>query len=382
MHFLLLQDRTITILDLEVVHRKLALVGSPVPLLLPTSFGIPIGSSTSQTSRITKESDVYSSQALDTPIPMPTTVIPFKALNSNYKKWSVQGCVLAKTPIHEYTNQCRLGKLFGFDLLDCCGEEIYVSAFNNFVDTFYSLVEIGTVYTISNGTIKTSSPSYNHLNNHLEIVLSSTSAIHPCLSEFPSIPLHSFHFKTINDLQILPSNSIVDLIGLVSSVSPASTIRKKDDSETSRRTICLRDTSCFSIDVTLWGHHCHTEGSQLASLYSFEPPLVLAIKGGRLMDYSGKNVGGVPSSFVLINPDIEATHLLQTWYTDYGFRAASPSLNRKYIGSMSRTHPSKTIFALQSMQPSGSLYVLPLLELTWTNSTSLHALSLLMAFNA
>ena len=86
---------------------------------------------------------------------MPTTVIPFKALNPNYKKWCIQGRVLAKTPIHEYTNQRGPGKLFGFDLIDCSGEEIHVSAFNNFVDTFYSLVEIGTVYTISNGTIKT-----------------------------------------------------------------------------------------------------------------------------------------------------------------------------------------------------------------------------------
>ena len=112
---------------------------------------------------------------------------------------------------------------------------------------------------------------------------------------------------------------MVDLIGLVSSVSPASTIQKKDDSETSRRTVCLGDTSCFRIDVTLWGHHCHIEGSHVASLYSSDPPPVLAIKGARLTDYNGKTIGSVPSSIVLINPNIEVTHLLQTWYTDHGF---------------------------------------------------------------
>ena len=128
---------------------------------------------------------------------------------------------------------------------------------------------------------------------------------------------------------------MVDLIGLVSSVSHASTIRKKDGSETSRITVCLRDTSYFSIDVTLWGHHCHTEGSHVASLYSFDPPPVLPIKGGRLTYYNGKTIGSVPSSTILINPDIEATHCLQKWYTDHGFHTASPSLSRKYIGSMS-----------------------------------------------
>ena len=128
---------------------------------------------------------------------------------------------------------------------------------------------------------------------------------------------------------------MVDLIGLVSSILPASTIRKKDGFGTSRRTVFLRDTSCFSIDVTLCSHHCHTKGSHVASLYSSDPPPVLAIKGVRLTDYNGKTIESVPSSTILINPDIEETHRLQKWYTDHGFHTASPSLSRKYIGSMS-----------------------------------------------
>ena len=158
---------------------------------------------------------------------MPPAIIPFTALNPNHKKWSIQGRVIAKTRIHEYTNQKGPGKLFGFDLLDCSAEEIHVSAFNNFVDSFYSQIEIGTVYTVSNGTIKTTNPAYNHLNNHLEIVLSSTLTIQPCLHAIPSIPVHSFHFKTIDGLQMKPLNSMVDLIGMVISISPASMIKKK-----------------------------------------------------------------------------------------------------------------------------------------------------------
>ena len=211
---------------------------------------------------------------------MSTIVIPFKALNPNYKKCSIQGRVFVKKTIHEYTNQWGPEKLFGFDLLYCSGEEIHVYAFKKFVDSFYALVEIGTLYIVSNGTIKTSNPSYNHLNNHLQIILSSTSTIHPYLDGFPSIRLHSFHFKTINDFQILPSNSMVDLIGMVISVFPASTIWKKRGSQTSSRTIFLKDTSCLSIDDTLWVHHCHNEGSHLASLYSSDPPPILAIKRG------------------------------------------------------------------------------------------------------
>ena len=114
---------------------------------------------------------------------MSTIVIPFKALNPNYKKWSIQGRVFVKKTIHEYTNQWGPEKLFGFDLLDCYGEEIHVYAFKKFVDSFYALVEIGTLYIVSNGTIKTSNPSYDHLNNCLDIILSFL-VNHPPLSRW------------------------------------------------------------------------------------------------------------------------------------------------------------------------------------------------------
>ena len=164
------------------------------------------------------------------------------------------------------------------------------------------------------------------------------STIQPFLHEFPLISVHSFHFKTIDDLQATPLNSMVDLIGMVISISPASTIRKKYVSETSRRTVSLRDTSCFSIDVTLWGHHCHTEGSKLASLYSFDPPPVLAIKSARLIDFSGRTLRSVPITTLLINPYIDPTHILKKRFNESGFCAASPSLNQKFTYSVSWTN--------------------------------------------
>ena len=123
-------------LTLEVLHRKLDLIGSPLPLVLPTIFGLPTSSSNSQTIGLTQEIDNHSCQTSTTPISMPTIVIPFKALNPNYKKWSILDHIVLKTNIHEYTNQRGLVKLFDFDLLDCSGEEIHVSTFNNFFDSF------------------------------------------------------------------------------------------------------------------------------------------------------------------------------------------------------------------------------------------------------
>ena len=124
---------------------------------------------------------------------MPPTIVLITTLNPNHKEWSIQGLVIAKTNIHEYTNQKGLGKLFGFDLLDCSGEEIHVYSFNKFFYSFFSQIEIGTVYTVSNGTIKATNPTYNHLKNHLEIILSYTLTIQSCVHAFHSIPINSFH---------------------------------------------------------------------------------------------------------------------------------------------------------------------------------------------
>ena len=116
----------------------------------------------------------------------------------------------------------------------------------------YDQIHIGIVYIVSNGTVKASNPIFNHLKSHNEIFLGSSSTIQPYLNEYPLIPYFCFNFKTIHEIQTIPVNSMVDLVGLVISVSPSSTIRKRDGVKTIRRTIELCGMSGNSIDITLW----------------------------------------------------------------------------------------------------------------------------------
>ena len=89
--------------------------------------------------------------------------------------------------------------------------------------SLYDQIQIGIVYIVSNGTLKASNPIFNHLKSDNEIFL-GFSTIHPCLDEYPLIPFYFFNFKTIKEIQTIPVNSMVDLVGLVISVSPTSTI--------------------------------------------------------------------------------------------------------------------------------------------------------------
>ena len=98
---------------------------------------------------------------------------------------------------------------------------------------------------------------------------------------------------------------MVDLVGLVISVSPTSTIQKQDGVETVKHTIGLCDMSGYSIDITLWGEHCQIEGAELANLCGLPMPPVVAIKGGHVTDFNGKTVGTIFNTNVFISPKMK-----------------------------------------------------------------------------
>ena len=122
--------------------------------------------------------------------------------------------------------------MFFFDLVNASHDEIHISAFNKLTVSLYDQIQICMVYIVSNSIIKPSNTTYNHLKIHHDIFLGSSSTIQPLLEEYPLIPLHCFHFKSIHDIQTTHVNSMLDLVGLVIFVSLASTIRKIDGSKT------------------------------------------------------------------------------------------------------------------------------------------------------
>ena len=90
--------------------------------------------------------------------------------------------------------------MFGFDLFNASHDEIHISTFNESEVSLYDQIEIGIVYTVSNGTGEASNPIFNHLKIHNEIFLGSTSTIQAFLDEYPLIPLCFFSFKTFKEI--------------------------------------------------------------------------------------------------------------------------------------------------------------------------------------
>lgn len=272
----------------------------------------------------------------------PPRIMPISALNPYQGRWTIKARVTAKGELRHYNNPRGDGKVFSFDLLDSDGGEIRVTCFNAVADQFYHQIEAGKVYLISRGNLKPAQKNFNHLRNDLEIFLESTSIIQPCFEDDSAIPRQQFHFRSITEIEGIDNNSVVDLIGMVTSITPSASIMRKNGTETQKRTLQLKDMSGRSVELTLWGNFCNAEGQRLQNMCDSGGFPVLAVKSGRVSDFNGKAVGTISTSQLFIDPDFPEARRLKEWFEKEGRNMPSLSISRE-MASVGRTDVQKTV---------------------------------------
>ncbi|KAL8107718.1 hypothetical protein AgCh_024210 [Apium graveolens] len=271
----------------------------------------------------------------------PPRIIPIAALNPYQGRWTIKARVTAKGDLRQYSNQRGEGKVFSFDLLDSDGGEIRATCFNAAADQFYHQIEDGKVYLISKGTLKPAQRNFNHLPNDHEIMLDSSSTVQPCFEGEQSIPQQRFQFRPINEIEGIESNTIIDVIGVLCSIGVPTPVMRKNGTETLKRSLQIKDMSGRSVEVTLWGNFCNAEGQTLQSICDSGVYPVLAVKSAKVNDFSGKTVGTIPTSKVIIEPDIPEAHKLKAWMENDGKNAPVSSISRE--ASIGRQDVRKTI---------------------------------------
>lgn len=272
----------------------------------------------------------------------PARIVPIAALNPYQGRWTIKARVTGKGDLRRYHNAKGEGKVFHFDLLDAEGGEIRATCFNNVADQFHDRIEIGKVYMVSKGLLKAAQKTFNHLRNEWEIFLENSSTVEPCFEEDGSIPHQQFDFKPISEIENMEANAMVDIIGVVVTINPSTTIMRKNGTETQKRSLQLRDTSGRSVEVTMWGSFCSNEGQQLQDLCDSGQFPVLAFKAGRVSDFSGKSVGTISSSLLLINPNIPQSFEVKEWFERVGKNTAFQSISKEG-GSGTRIEMRKTV---------------------------------------
>jgi replication factor A1 len=173
------------------------------------------------------------------PLEPPNThskITPIAALHASLKEWTLKVRVLSKTDLCTFTNAKGLGHVFSFDVIDAKNGEIRITYFNIQVTNFHPSIYIGKIYIISKGYIKLARKEFNHLKNDWEIILDITSNIAICLEDDHSISNHKFMFTLINLVPTLVNKSIVDIIGIVISIIPLTSVMRKNGIETHKRT--------------------------------------------------------------------------------------------------------------------------------------------------
>ncbi|XP_067464395.1 replication protein A 70 kDa DNA-binding subunit-like isoform X1 [Thunnus thynnus] len=245
-----------------------------------------------------------------------TKMIPISSLNPYQSKWTIRARVTNKSNVRTWSNSKGEGKLFSFDIVDESGE-IKITAFNNEVDKFFSLVEQGKVYYISKATLKVANKQYTTLKNDYEMTLHAHSSIVPC-DDTQDVPTLHCDFVPIAELENRDPDSIIDVIGVCKSAEEATRITTKTSREVTKRALNLIDTTGKVVTATLWGEEAEKFDS------SGQP--VVAIKGARLSDFGGRSLSALFSSTVMVNPDIPEAFRLRAWYDQKGYALNSQSL--------------------------------------------------------
>ncbi|KAJ9135481.1 hypothetical protein P3X46_032661 [Hevea brasiliensis] len=272
----------------------------------------------------------------------PPKLMPISALNPYQGRWTIKARVTAKGELRHYNNPRGDGKVFSFDLLDSDGGEIKVTCFNAVADQFYHQIEGGKVYLISRGNLKPAQKNFNHLRNDLEVFLESTSIVQPCFEDDNVIPRQQFNFRSISEVEGMDNNNVVDIIGMVSSITPAASIMRKNGTETQKRILQLKDMSGRSVEFALWGSFCNAEGQRLQNMCDSGGFPFLAVKSGRVSDFNGKAVGTISTSQLFIDPDFPEARRLKEWFEKEGRNVPSLSISRE-MSSVGRADVPKTI---------------------------------------
>ncbi|CAN6349479.1 unnamed protein product [Urochloa humidicola] len=272
----------------------------------------------------------------------PFRITPINALSPYQVRWKIKARVTAKTALRHFTSATGNGKVFSFDLLDAEGGEIRAACFNLQAEQYFGLIEVDKVYLISKGSLKPAQKKFNPLNNDYEILVDNTTSIEICCVDESSFTMQQYNFRQISEIENMEIGAFVDLVGIVTSVGPSAIVMRNDGTETKKRTLQLRDMSGRSVEIILWGRFCDAEGQQLQLLSDSGSNRVLALKGGRISDFSGRSVVTISSTQLKVNPDVPVAERLKQWYMAGGMMAPCVSLSQD-ISSLSRIYVQKTI---------------------------------------
>lgn len=250
---------------------------------------------------------------------MSRRVQPLQALNPYNNQWTVKVRVVSKEPMrHIVTRKEQMEvPVFSMEAVDEDGTAIRITAWRDVAEKYYPLMEVDKVYYISRGALKAADRRYSNTGNLYEMTLNATATVEECVDADASKMQKAYHFIPIDKLSAYNGlRTVVDVLGVVTSVGPIGSIKRKSTmEELIRRDVTLLDKTGKTINLTLWGEIATHEGAMLEKL---EHPL-LAVSGVRVSDYNGVSISTISKTTVQIDPAGEPhAEKLKHWFLEEG----------------------------------------------------------------
>ncbi|KAH9296556.1 hypothetical protein KI387_040144, partial [Taxus chinensis] len=263
-------------------------------------------------------------------------LMPIKSLNPYQSLWTIEGRVIKKGYLNNYTTDKRTGQVFSFDVIDKSSSDIVATSFDQAATSYYNQIQLGKTYTIRGGTLRPAKKDYNNSTTPWDIILDLDSSVKLSTNQSMDIPQYLFHFKTIAEINSSPAKSTIDLLAIALSITAPSTIRKSDSTFNHKRTVLLTDNSTLCIEATLWGAFSDNEGKLLSELCATQTSVrpVVAIKRAKITSFKGTTLATGPNTQIFIDPDITEAHALRAWFTSLDSTIAYPSVS---IGKIEET---------------------------------------------
>ncbi|XP_005109695.1 replication protein A 70 kDa DNA-binding subunit [Aplysia californica] len=231
------------------------------------------------------------------------------SLTPYQNRWRIRARVTHKSNVRTWSNSRGEGKLFNVNLLDDSGE-IRCTGFNDQVDKYFDMLEVNKIYYFSKCTLKTANKQYSTLKNDYEMTMNAETIIEPCNDDV-SLPVLTFDFVKISDLEKCKPNSNIDVVGIVKVCNDVGTvIGRQSQKEITKRDLQIVDQSGVAVNLTLWGED--------AVKFDGQGYPVVAVKGARVSDFSGRSLSVSGASQMMVNPDIKESHVLRGWFESEG----------------------------------------------------------------
>ncbi|VDN04151.1 unnamed protein product [Thelazia callipaeda] len=238
-------------------------------------------------------------------------ITPIKLITPYVNKWRICGVVTAKEDLRNIRTARRDMKVFNFELTDEEGACIRIAAFDDMAEKFYSIIQKGSMFYVSNGTVKQANKRFNTTGHDYEITVRNDSEVSPCLDrqkiEQPKLSLNVVLLCNVANHVGEP----IDIIAIVEKVNDIMQVTARSTGmQLEKRDIILIDTSETEITLTFWGEQARTYDKEIEGQ-------TIGIKGAFVKDFNGSlSLSTGNSSRIELNMNCSETVNLYRWYRE------------------------------------------------------------------